>query len=207
MNEDDAIKVWNRRHDTSELITLRAQLAEATARAEKAEADRHWLIGQIENQTIVLNKYNANEKMLIEKLHNVSAELERMREAIGTLMVDRLPYVDESGKIEIPLMKWGEFLAALDRAALTAPEKLSCDTCGDIVCKRDRENPKVVCPDYAVTAAPEKREVCRWRPVHDGLLYKSGCEKYWSCEESISPIEAGMKYCSYCGLPIVEEKE
>jgi len=182
------------RQALNEINTLRTQLAEATARAEKAE--KHCREHHLEPCETCM----ANESDLIA----VTAARDRMKNAFGDLLKSHgwytqreyesdssyndtsRGYREEEAAIEVYRDVFGE--QALT-AALTAPEK------------REDEEEFI----YDIHERLPKREVCRWKENYTttgGISYSTECGAWYSIGYGTR-----LKNCDNCGLPIVEEKE
>lgn len=47
---------------------------------------------------------------------------------------------------------------------------------------------------------------CVWRETMNGEYWSSDCGKEYSDEDGQTPLEAGMKFCPWCGKPIAEAR-
>jgi len=208
-------------------------LAEATARAEKAEkhcrehhldpcetcmvtesdliavtAERdEWkrvATEQAINHDRDMTDTEAECERLADIVDGLKAERDRLKAVIVAYNEARRKWMAEGdAHVQQEVDAWKKL-----EAALTAPEKREeCKTCGGTghvvatVCGGDGYIGYKDCP----VCTTEKRDVCRWKRCnYNGWEHMNlSCGKQIDANdyETIDP-----KFCPYCGLPIVEEK-
>lgn len=52
-------------------------------------------------------------------------------------------------------------------------------------------------------SSDDSYEICIWKEQEDGAYWSTSCGKAFSLEDG-TPSHNKMKFCCYCGLPLVE---